>query len=360
MIVKTFRRFYTFYYEKRKGSCMMENKIKKINLGEVAADAGKNAKALLGKTKNTIVNAVDQNGDGSLDLKDVSAIAESIGSAAQNAANTIRDNAEARSREKERRTLQPIFLDDLDSADFALPKLIRVTDMDKRHAESEVCQGSVGYISEQKGLRIVNIYKEALGAFGLSLYPDADSEIYYVDPSDRDKYIALDDYFSFLKIARINELQKIAQDLGAKHFKVTYTEHSSSTTNNGVKAKGNVRVGGGNISADVEHDLSTSNNSNVEVAAEMQCLGHAPIEPKLYYLQREPSIQSMIALRMDKHSPMLHQKFTLKLSNSSGIKEKDAVKIDAALKAMKISESTTIISEAQSESRRFFEYEVDF
>lgn len=232
--------------------------------------------------------------------------------------------------------------------------------MDKRHAESEVCQGSVGYISEQKGLRIVNIYKEALGAFGLSLYPDADSEIYYVDPSDRDKYIALDDYFSFLKIARINELQKIAQDLGAKHFKVTYTEHSSSTTNNGVKAKGNVRVGGGNISADVEHDLSTSNNSNVEVAAEMQCLGHAPIEPKLYYLQREPSIQSMIALRMDKHSPMLHQKFTLKLSNSSGLKEKDAVKIDAALKAMKISESTTIISEAQSESRRFFEYEVDF
>lgn len=30
---------------------MMENKIKRINLGEVAADAGKNAKALLGKTK---------------------------------------------------------------------------------------------------------------------------------------------------------------------------------------------------------------------------------------------------------------------------------------------------------------------
>lgn len=63
---------------------------------------------------------------------------------------------------------------------------------------------------------------------------------------------------------------------------------------------------------------------------------------------------------MDKASPMLHQKYTLKLSNSSGIKEKDAVKIDAALKAMKISGNTTVINEAQNESRRFFEYEIDF
>lgn len=108
------------------------------------------------------------------------------------------------------------------------------------------------------------------------------------------------------------------------------------------------------------YDLSASTVSNVEVAAEMQCLGHAPTEPKLCYLQREPSIQSLITLRMDKASPMLHQKYTLKLSNSSGIKEKDAVKIDAALKAMKISGNTTVINEAQNESRRFFEYEIDF
>lgn len=92
----------------------------------------------------------------------------------------------------------------------------------------------------------------------------------------------------------------------------------------------------------------------------MQCLGHAHKEPKLCYLQREPSIQSLNTLRMDKASPMLHQKYTLKLSNSSGIKEKDAVKIDAALKAMKISGNTTVINEAQNESRRFFEYEIDF
>lgn len=330
--------------------------VKKINLGEVAAGAGKNAKAFLGKTKDTIIKAVDQNGDGSFDFKDVSAMADSIGNAAQNAANAMRDNAEARNREKERKALQPIFLEDLDSTDFTLSKLIRVADIDKKHAESEVCKGSVGFISEQKELRIVNIYKNMIDAFGISLYPDADSEIYYIDPSDRNQYIALDDYFGYLKIARVNELQKIAQDLGAKHFRVTYREKKASITKNDMKAKGNVRVG----AADAERNFSISDNANIEVAAEMQCLGHAPIEPKLLYLRGEPSIQSLIALRMDENSQIFHQEFSLKLSNSSGIKEKDAVKIDAALKAMKISGNTTVVSEAQSESRRFLEYEVDF
>ncbi len=330
--------------------------VKKINLGEVAAGAGKNAKAFLGKTKDTIIKAVDQNGDGSFDFKDVSAMADSIGNAAQNAANAMRDNAEARNREKERKALQPIFLEDLDSTDFTISKLIRVADIDKKHAESEVCKGSVGFISEQKELRIVNIYKNMIDAFGISLYPDADSEIYYIDPSDRNQYIALDDYFGYLKIARVNELQKIAQDLGAKHFRVTYREKKASITKNDMKAKGNVRVG----AADAERNFSISDNANIEVAAEMQCLGHAPIEPKLLYLRGEPSIQSLIALRMDENSQIFHQEFSLKLSNSSGIKEKDAVKIDAALKAMKISGNTTVVSEAQSESRRFLEYEVDF
>lgn len=338
----------------QKGRNTME--VKKINLGEVAAGAGKNAKAFLGKTKDTIIKAVDQNGDGSFDFKDVSAMADSIGNAAQNAANAMRDNAEARNREKERKALQPIFLEDLDSTDFTLSKLIRVADIDKKHAESEVCKGSVGFISEQKELRIVNIYKNMVDAFGISLYPDADSEIYYIDPSDRNQYIALDDYFGYLKIARVNELQKIAQDLGAKHFRVTYREKKASITKNDMKAKGNVRVG----AADAERNFSISDNANIEVAAEMQCLGHAPIEPKFLYLRGEPSIQSLIALRMDENSQIFHQEFSLKLSNSSGIKEKDAVKIDAALKAMKISGNTTVVSEAQSESRRFLEYEVDF
>ena len=333
---------------------------KKVDLGAVAVEAGKNAKAFLGKAKDTIVSVADQNDDGSLDFKDVSVIAESIGNVAKDTATTVIMNAGEKHRELEKKMLQPIFLADLDNADFFMSKLVRITEIDKRHADSEVCKGSIGFISDQKELKIINIFNDKVDAFGLTFYPDADSELYYVDPSDRDKYIALDDYFNYLKIARVNELQKIAQDLGAKHFRVTYKEQKTTFSTRNVKAKGSVKYAGDSASIEAARELASTDVCTAEVAAEMDCPGHAPIEPKLYYLQREPSIQTLIALRMDKDSPLSHQKYTLKLSNSSGIKEKDAIKIDAALKGMKISGNTTVTSEVRNESRRFFEYEIDF
>lgn len=316
-----------------------------------------NVKEFLGKAKDGLVKAMDQNGDGTFDMKDVSAIAESLGNAAKDTISAVKENAEERSRAAERKALGPIFADDLDSADFALSKLIRITDIDKRRAESEVCRDSIGYVSAQKDLRIVNIYRKSADLFGLSFYPDR--EIYYVDPTDRDSYIALDEYFNYLKLVRVGELQKTAQDLGAKYFKVTLKESNSSHSKKEAKAKEKAKVVSVRESAEGKMDVTTSDASSLEVAAEMQCIGHLPKEPVLNYLRKDPAIQSLIALRMDQASPH-HLKYTLKLSNSSGIKEKDAIKIDAALKALKITGSASLVSEAKSESRRFFEYEIDF
>ena len=77
-------------------------------------------------------------------------------------------------------------------------------------------------------------------------------------------------------------------------------------------------------------------------------------------MQRDPSIKALIAMRMDETAPLSYQKFMLKLSNSSGIKESDAVKIDAVLKSLKLAGNTSIASEAKNESRRYLEYEIDF
>lgn len=328
---------------------------KKGNFGSAAAGAGKAAVNLFNKAKKSFVAAVDQNNDGEFNMKDVAAVAESIGSAAKKAATAIKDSADARAYEQELKTLAPIFEDDLVSTDFLMPKLVRITEMDKKRAESELCKGSIGYMSSQTELRIINIFRDKVDIFGLTFYPDMDSEIYYVDPLDRNRYIALDDYFGYLKIARVNELQKIAQDLGATHFKVTYKEQMATQTDK--KAKGNARM---IATGDFDYGVETNTFASVEIAAEMTCPGHAPIKPQLTYLQREPSIQSLITLRMDQASPILHQKYTLQLSNSSGIKENDAIKIDAALRAIKCQGHATVTMEAQREAKRFFEYEIDF
>lgn len=253
--------------------------------------------------------------------------------------------------------LQPVFPSDIDDGDFLLNKFIRVANRDKRRAESEVCQGSIGYFTNHKGVRLLNIFRDSVDFYGITFYPDNRSEFYYVDPSDRDRYISLDDYFSYLKMERVSELQRIAQDLGAKHFRVTYMEDRSSFTEK--KMNSNINIGE-TTSAKATRQSVKKEYSTIEIAAEMHCGGHEPVKPKLKYLLRYPSIQTLVALRMDQTSPLTHQRFMIKLSNSSGLKESDAIKIDAILNSMKFVGNTTVASEAKNEERRYLEYEIDF
>ena len=249
--------------------------------------------------------------------------------------------------------LQPFFDEDFESASFALSKLLRVCEIDKKRLESDICKGSIGYFSDQNELKYINIYHDNVSKFGISFFPDDSFEYYYVDPTDRDKYIALGEYFSYLKIARINELQKIAQDLGAKHFRVTYKEQSNSSLSKKMKASMKYVY-----SAQVDKSISSNDFSFVEIAAEMECEGHEPIEPKLVYLKNDSSVQNLIAMRMQ--DSLKHHKFMINMSNSSGIKESEAIKIDAVIGKNKTGESLNITNEVKNESRRFLEYEIDF
>lgn len=328
---------------------------KKVDIAAMAIGAGKSAKDVIGKVKNKTVQIMDQNDDGKFDLKDVSQVAGAVENVVKKTAENVRKNAEEKTRLLEMKALQPIFESDLEDANFSLPKLVRICEIDKKRAESEVCQGAIGYFTDTKNLRVVNIYQNCIEKFHITFYPDCAYEFYYVDPRDRDRYIALDEYFGYLKMERVNELQKVAQDLGAKHFKVTYKEEKKAITGRQTKVNANVGVDADRSSESVEKSFTT-----LEIAAEMVCPGHAPIKPNLHYLSQDSSVQSLINMRMDSNSPLSHHKFMVKLSNSSGIKENDAVKIDAVLKSFKCSGNTTVMIEAQNESRRYLEYEIDF
>jgi len=327
----------------------MEREKAKAFVGGVA----KNAKKML----NTATQSADQNNDGKFDFSDVSVIAKSVGTTVKKGAQAAKDGAEEKARLLELKALQPIFPHSLDDVQFLMPKFIRVTERDKKHAESEVCQGSIGYGSDTKDLHVVNIFRDSIEMFGLTFYPDSSSEFYYADPGERGCYIALDDYFNYLKIARMNELKKIAQDLGAKYFKVTYKEEKTAFS----EKKGNLRINMKGLGAvHAEHGASKTEYSTIEVAAEVSFPGHAPVKPQLKYLQRDPSIQNLIAMRMDEESSILREKYIIKMSNSSGMKEADAIKIDGVLKGLKYSGNTTVASEAKNEARRYFEYDIEF
>lgn len=205
-------------------------KKQKIDFKEINKENKQKAINIINKTKKSLTKIADQNDDGKFDKKDIIKVT-----------NTIKTNIDEKAKEIEIKILQPIFPADIDDGDFLIQKFIRVADRDKKHSESEVCKGSIGYFTSTKGIRLLNIFRDSIDFFGLSFYPDSRSEFYYVDPSNRDRYIALDDYFNYLKAERISELQRIAQDLGAKHFKVTFVEEKSSYSDRKINAHGKIK-----------------------------------------------------------------------------------------------------------------------
>ena len=114
----------------------------------------------------------------------------------------------------------------------------------------------------------------------------------------------------------------------------------------------------GGAEASVEN--SASEYLKMEIAAENDFPGKDPIKPKIKYLLRDPNIQNLITMRLNEDSSLTHQKLMIKLSNTSGLKETDAAKIDAVLKGMKFGGNTTVQNEAKNEARRYLEYEIDF
>lgn len=327
----------------------MDNKMKKID--RLFSNTGKVAKNLL----NNAVQIADQNDDGTFDFADVTVIAETMGNTLRQGTESLKDITEEKARLIELKRLRPIFTASLNDPNFLMPKFIRITNRDKKYIQSEVCRGSIGYESTQNGTNVVNLFRDSLEVFNLTFYPDCNDEFYYVDPYDSNCYIALDDYFMHLKEERINELRMIAEELGAKYFKVTYMEEQISFS----QEKGKVHGGISKIAnIDMKHELQNKKYSSIRVEAKSEFPGHDPIEPQLKYLKRDSTVQALIKMRME--GKLINDTYLIAMKNTSGIKKDDAVKIDGVLKGLKCSGNATVTSEVQNESRRYLEYDIRF
>lgn len=250
--------------------------------------------------------------------------------------------------------LKPIFINDLNGMIFS--RLVRIVEREKKF-DIDVCKGSIGYWDTCKGERWMNIFKDSVSKFGLDFYPNDEVNFYYVDPTNKDSYIVLDEYFDRLKQVRVSELQKIAQDLGAKYFRVTYIKERTTLSKKAANGKGSIHKKG---NGSAQMNATEQKYDRMDIAAEMSFPGHEPVMPHVRYLKYDPNIENLIKMRMDPKGPLNHQTLNIKLSSSSGLKETDAVKIDMILKSLKMAGNTTVSSEVQNEAKSILEYEIDF
>ena len=78
------------------------------------------------------------------------------------------------------------------------------------------------------------------------------------------------------------------------------------------------------------------------------------------YLQKDDQILKLVKMRMNKNNDIMSYKYSLSSSLSSGMKEKDAEKIDMAIMAMKGSEKFSMVKATRHDEHCFFEFEIEF
>lgn len=316
---------------------------------ETAKGGAVKAKEAVTSSAESFIQSIDKTGDGKFDLEDVAEIKRQF-QEKQRQAKLKRDLD----------ALNPIFSDNLTDGDFFLPKMLQLAEMDKKHASNPICEGSIGHEMLVKDLRIVTVYRDQTSHWGLRFYPDENQDFYYVDPVNPQLYIAIDYFFDYLRQARIGELQRIAQDLGASNFKVTIKERKKTLYKKSQTEKITGKYKSTTVGVQGDHSTSNSEMSEGEIAVQASFEGHAPKQPQLNYYKNEPQINDLIQMRLHQENAIRDQHLFLQCAHSSGITEKTAATIDAAFSAMKCAGNTTFTSEAQNETRQIFQYDIVF
>lgn len=326
------------------------------------------AKHAAAKAQKSVLNAVDRNGDGKINPSDFGLDREHMqeaGRKLQAGANRIGETISEAKVGLDRKILRPVFYEDLTPsvaeddlmATAQLPRLIRIVQRDKKGQDNPVFQGAIGYWTTVKGVKLLNLYEDSVSAFGVQFLPQIEQTFYYMDSYRREVYVSLDSYFTYLKKNRVNELELIAQDLGAKSFRVTFKEQQKLMVKHATQGK--LNVGG----CHTEHQKQQSNDEtfHVEIAAETQFNGHdEPKAPPLVYFKEESDIEKLIRMRMNASNPIKSKDFCFQCSRSIGMSEKTAAKIDLVLQQMKCNGTASLSSEVQREARTVLEYHIEF
>ena len=280
----------------------------------------------------------------------------------------------AAKREKDLLLLRPVFKEMLPQAadalpdaasvsTFAMPAIIHVVEKDKKHAESGVCEHSLGHLSTENGVQVLNVYPHHLKDLNLEFYPNREKDIYYVDPCQKDHYIDIHEYFQKLKMARVNELEQLAYSLGAKHVEIVFKTNNVELEKAKKKAELGAKKGKKKIvEIKAEHSDNELKKESNEDEKILDLSGHDdPQVPELIYFKDDVDIQSLINMRMDKKSYLKSKECKIKYSNSSGIKESDAAKIQGALDNFGNGNAgVSILNETLNESCTTLIYKIEF
>ena len=253
--------------------------------------------------------------------------------------------------------LNPVFPEQYQSEMFNLPNIIMIVD-DAVRRGNKLCEGAIGWLSNDAGVEMLCLYDEAIDFSELKFIPAPICDaIYYVDSFDRSKYIRTDCIFSKAHEERIAELKHIAHCLGARKCSIEISESQSGINVQKRSASVSESVYGVDTQESTETNLRQSGSDSRCGKIEIEFEGNTDcIEPELKWFSYDDTIKRLIEMRTSNSNSIKSETLELSGASSATMSQKTAYAIDSAVGGGGVSLS----SQAEKEHRSKLIYHIEF
>ena len=307
---------------------------------KIEFDKKKSAEALSGFMQNTV------------DFGKKAAADAKVGVAA------MVEKSKADSYARRMKKFNPLFPDQYKSETFNLPNIIMIVD-DAVRRGVDVCEGAIGWLTNDSGAEVLCLYDEAVEFSGIQFVPAVTCDaFYYVDSFNRNRFIRTDCIFDKAHEERMAELKHVAYCLGAKHCTIEISEAASDMR---IQHKNlALKVGSSTENAEQSTSYAGSNQRNGRIEIELE--GHDnPQVPELKWFAHDDNIKRLIEMCCNGKRAVKTETLTLAGSSSATMSQKTACAIDGAIsKFGKVKGSLSMDSQAAKEHQSKLHYHVVF
>ncbi|MBQ8576273.1 MAG: hypothetical protein IJ447_09545 [Clostridia bacterium] len=298
-------------------------------------------------------------------LHKTSEFGKKVSSEVQKTAKEITEKTKNENYLRKLKKYNPLFPDKYFGNDFNIPNMIVIVD-DAERRDIDVCDGAIGWTSNQNGMEVLHLYDEFINDCGIQFIPApiCDS-IYYVDRFDRTRFIQTDCIFSKAHEERLAELQNIAYSLGAKSCSIeiieSIIEKTSNKTTSAIGGNGIINGFNANSSAKSEQKSSYKGQSQRMGKLDVQFVGSEDVKiPELKWFAYDNNIKNLIEMRCNSTNSIKNQTLILEGAVSATMSKKTATNIDSAINKMGIKGKCDMEGQAITENHSKLIFDIIF
>lgn len=256
----------------------------------------------------------------------------------------------------------PLFPEQYQSESFNIPNIIVIVD-DAVRKGIDVCEGAIGWLAKESGEEVLHLYDEAIQFSGVQFVPSPIcNAVYYVDQFDRNRFIQADCIFSRTLKEKIDELQHIAESVGAKRCIIDISESSKNSKTVQKSADLGANTSGSSASASANYDFTNKNSKNQHGHVEAEFTGlRFPKKPTLKWFAHDDSIRNLVETCCSGKRRVKKLTVTLSGSDTVTMSQSIATAIDGVMNnTLHVKGHASMKSQAKKEYRSDLLFYIEF